>query len=108
MVSVPGETGVSLWKVNPLWLQLFPADDPIPIAITHFIWDSKGTATMGMVWNALKTHLRGLLIRQIPHIKTATNEWETFVLSEVRRAEESYIVDTPSSEQNWIAVLFCR
>lgn len=58
-----------------------------------------------MVWDAIKAHLRGLIIRQISHIKTTTKERETFVASEVQRVEGSYIADpTPSTECGWVVV----
>lgn len=57
-----------------------------------------------MVWDGLKAHVCGLIIKQISNIKTATKEWETLVLSEARTAEEQYITNpSPALERSWLA-----
>lgn len=41
----------------------------------------------GVVWDALKAHLRGLIIHQTGKIKTTTKEWESLVLNEAKKSK---------------------
>lgn len=88
-------------QVNPFWLQLFPAEDPLPRAITTFLRCNRGSADPGIVWDAFKAHLRGLIIKQISVIKSHTTELETLVSAEARKAKEHYIAQpSPESEHS--------
>lgn len=99
LISVPGVLEERLWKVNSFWLQLFPADDPLPRASITFIRCNKVTAA----WDALQVHLRDLIIKQISAITSHTRESETLVSAEATRAEEHYISQpSPESEQSWL------
>lgn len=82
---------------------MFPADDPLPKAITTFIQCNQSTAAPGIVWDALKAHLRGLIIKQISAIKSNNREWETLDSAESRKAEEHCIAQpSPDSERSWL------
>lgn len=93
-IAVPGNSGPKLWKVNPIWFNLFPPTDPLTMGIKSFLY-YKGTMFLGVVWDGLKAHVRGLMIKQI-FIKMATKE--------ARKPEERYIKNpSPASERSWLA-----
>lgn len=77
-----------LWKVNPFLFTIFPSTDPIPRALVEFVRLNQGMAGPAVVWDALKAHLRGLIIKEINAIKTKTKEGENLVMDEAARAEE--------------------
>lgn len=92
-----------LWKVNHFWFALFLTPDPIPQAITEFLHINRGTAKPTVVWDTLKAHMQGLIIRQISKIKTKTKDWENTVMQAASEAEAQYIQDpTDNTERRWL------
>lgn len=103
-ISILGTSGTKLWNFNPFWFNLFPAVDTLFLEIQTFLHHNRGLAKLGVVWDALKAYMRGLIIRQISNIKTATKEWGTLVLSEAKKAEEHYVMNPSLAlERSWLA-----
>lgn len=56
-----------------------------------------------VVWDALKAHLMGLIIKQISAIKSKTKDWENLLLSKAGKAEEMYLTNpSVDSEHKWL------
>jgi len=61
------------WRLNPFWLESFPKEDIIPNRVLDFWSLNLGSASIQVVWDALKAYLRGLLIQNISIIKSASH-----------------------------------
>lgn len=59
----------------------------IVASLKEFIKFNSGTAPLGIMWDTLKAFLRGVLIRQISHIKKQSQVEETIAGEKVREAE---------------------
>lgn len=64
--------------------------------IAAFLKHNKDSAAMGIIWDALRAHFRGLLIRQISSIKASTKEWVGVCLCLIRlRKLRNFILPIP-------------
>lgn len=79
--------------LNPFWLDLFPKEDFLSVSIESFLSLNVGSASLRVVWDALKAFLRGLLIQKICAIKTASHRELELVKAETSMAEAKYIQD---------------
>lgn len=64
------------WSVNPVWLEVIGSMEEISTSLKEFMMCNSGTAAGGVVWDALKAFLRGLLIQQIARVKRKTRMQE--------------------------------
>ena len=90
---------LSNWKISPFWLEVMGKPEEISIRLRELLDFNTGTAPEGVVWDALKAFLRGILIQQVAKIKRNSREWEEKIREEVLEAEKQYVENPTLSKQ---------
>lgn len=104
MVNIRNKKLGGLWRMNPIWFELIEGQNEIVGKVKEFIDFNTDTTTRGVMWDALKSYLRGLLIQQVSRTKKKSSEWEVKIRAELAAAEREYLkepsADTRSKWEN--------
>lgn len=102
-VRVGGQYGRGSWKINPFWLELIGEEEKMMEGLSEYISINLGSASLGVVWDSLKAHIRGALIQRIAHVKKQSQAVE-MEAKENARLSEAHFVATPSqvNHECWV------
>lgn len=93
------------FKLNAIWLNLFPSHDSIADVILEFWLHHADLPNLNTAWYAFKALLRGILITEVTGIKdkiSAQKEQAEQLVSQL----EAQFIDSPtdSNREAWLAV----
>lgn len=101
-ISINNNMFRRVWKMNPIWFGIIEDQNGIIAKLNEFISFNADTTTRGIMWDALKAYLRGLLIQQISRIKKSSLNWEDKTRKELITAEREYVKEpTPGNQSIW-------
>lgn len=90
-------------KISPSWLGLMEEPVEVILKLKEFVAFNADTAEEGVVWDAMKAFLRGLLIQQVAKIKRRSREWEESIRKEVILLGKQYVEDpNPEKQRRWL------
>lgn len=64
-------------KFNPFWLTFFSKLEPVLTMFEEFIRLNRNSTLITVVWDTLKAFLRGLLFKEVSHVKGKSRQWES-------------------------------
>lgn len=83
------------WKISPHWLEIIGEEEGVISSLVECMSINAGRVPLGVVWDALKASLRGMLIQRVARVKTQTREQEKLIMNKVTEVERQYIVRLP-------------